>query len=156
MFTDSVARIVNFGGSLALEKGNEALREVTERLEDTHPAAIHARYALGSPQVIATKQVVVAGGAEANGHAPLAIKSSKPNSEGRELVESALGADMQAAAETFGHIGFRRRVEAFADALARQGQKSEAKEVRKEMVATLRERGVPAKYLEGTKTDSPA
>jgi hypothetical protein len=155
MFTDSVARIVNFGGSLALEDGNDALREVAERLEDAHPAAIHARYALGSPQVLATKQVVVADSAEGNGHGALSIKSSKPQDEGRKLVESALGSDPQAAAETFGHIGFRRRVEAFADALARQDQKSEAKEVRKQMVATLRERGVPAKYLEGTKADSP-
>jgi hypothetical protein len=149
MFTDSVARIVNFGGSQVLDDGNDALREVAERLDDAHPAAIHARYALGSPQVLATKQVVAADSAEGNGHGAIAIKSSKPKKEGRELVGSALEADMQAAAETFGHIGFRRRVEAYADALARQDQKAEAKAVRKQMATTLRKRGVPSEYLEG-------
>ena len=156
MFTDSVARIVNFGGSLALEGGNDALREVAERLDEAHPAAIHARFALGSPRVIATKQVVAAASADGNGHGALAIKTSKGQSEGRELVQSALGADPQAAAETFGHIGYHRRVDAYADALARQNQKAQAKEIRKQMTAALRRRGVPAKYLEGEKADSPA
>jgi hypothetical protein len=157
MFSDSVARIVNFGGSLALGDGNDALREVAERLDDKHPAAIHARYALGSPLAIATKQVVVSDGAEGNGHGGrLAIKSTRPQKQGRELVESALREDMQAAADTFGHIGFRRRVEAYADALARQNQEAEAKAIRQDMVATLRERGVPEQYLQGTEAPSPA
>lgn len=67
-----------------------------------------------------------------------------------------MGADPQAAAETFGHIGYHRRVEAYADALGRQNQKSEAKEIRKQMATALRKRGVPAKYLEGAKADSSA
>ena len=146
LFTDSVGRIINFGGSTALEDGNDALREVAERLDDAHPAAIHARYALGSPLASATKKVVASDDrAEGNGHgAGFAIQSVRPQKAGRELVESALTADMQAAARTFGHIGFRRRVERFADALP----KAEGKAVRASMVAALRERGVPVSILE--------
>jgi hypothetical protein len=149
MFTDSVARILNFGGSLVLDDGNDALREVTAKLDEKHPAVIQARYALGSPIALATKQVVASGKAEGNGHGRhLAIKGIQDKTDGVDLVQSALTADMQAAARTFGNIGFRRRVDRYADILAAQENESDAKAVRKAMVDTLRKRGVPERILE--------
>jgi hypothetical protein len=145
LFSDSVGRILNFGGSAVLDKGNDALREATERLDAAHPAAIHARFALGNPLATAKKRIVAADTAAGNGRAALSIKGVKPQKDGRKLVESALKADMQAAARTFGHIGFRRRVERFADALPA----AEGNALRKQMAATLRERGVPDHVLGG-------
>jgi hypothetical protein len=149
VFTDSVGRIINFSGSLApaLASGNDALQEVVERLDDAHPAAIHARYALGSPIALGTKQVVASDQAERNGHGRLAIKGIASKTEGTDLVESALTADMQAAARTFGHIGFRRRVERYAEALEQHKHKQDAKAVCKDMLATLKDRGVPEHIL---------
>jgi hypothetical protein len=148
LFTDSVGRIFNFGGSLALGDGNDALREAADRLDDAHPAGIHARFALGNPLASAARQVVVADTAEANGRGKLAIEVAKPDEQARELVESALRSDMNAAAETFGHIGFRRRVDRLAEALERQDLGDEASALCDEMLATLRERGVPEHVLQ--------
>jgi len=44
-FSDDVARILTFGGSMVLDDGNKALEQIVERLPKRR-AAIHARVAL--------------------------------------------------------------------------------------------------------------
>ena len=91
------------------------------------------------------------------GQRPLQPRDQELQAErsGRELVQERPGGDLQAAAERSGKSGSTRRVEAYADALGRQDEKADAKEIRKHMVTALRKRGVPT-YLEGAKADSPA
>jgi hypothetical protein len=149
MFSESVGRMLTFGGSTSLDDGNDALARVAAELGD-HPAAIHARYALGNPRAARSKRVEIATGkAETNGHGSLVIKKSDATKEARGLVNEALQADANAAARTFGHILYRERVERYAASLP----SAEGARAIKGMVKTLRARKVPAHLLDdGTAT----
>jgi hypothetical protein len=142
-FTEDVGRVLTFGGSKVLHGGNDALREVAERMAG-HPAAQHARVALGRPYATEYKRLVVDLAAPASaGPAAAKIVVEQPDAEQAEndLGAVLLGAP-QAAAETLGHIAYKQEVDRYADDLARRGQTQEAVRALGTLRQTLEVRGV--------------
>jgi hypothetical protein len=129
VFTDEVGRILAFGGSRYLEKGNEVLRAVAEKLPHRR-LALHARRALGNALMRDHKLLV------RDQKQPIKHERAQPR-EARQLLNAALLEQMEAALETFGHIGFKRHVARYSDWLAEQGHAKEAASVRTALSAIL-------------------
>jgi len=136
-FTEDVARVLAFYGAPELQKANDVLRQVVAEVP-ANPAATQAAVALGDPAKDRFK-VLDAGATSAD----LQIRSLAPQvgeamaSEGTALVNKA-----DEAAETMGHIDYRKKSEGLATALADAGEKEAAVKVQKTMVETLAKRGV--------------
>lgn len=114
LFTQDAGRVLTFAGSRVLERGNAILHEVVERLPDRR-IAVHARYALGNPMTLEYKEVVVADG-------ELAVDVKPPEiEEAKDLYAPALLEQGDVAADTLGHIRYRRAVERIAFRLAAAG-----------------------------------
>jgi hypothetical protein len=122
-FSDEVGRILAFNGSQVLDSGNNVLREVTERMEDRR-AALHARLALGNVAARDTKLVKPAEG-EHDSRMQIAVDEAKPE-EGQKLLESALLEEPERAAESFGHIRYKRQVDSLSELLGERGETREA------------------------------
>ncbi|MGI8872835.1 MAG: hypothetical protein ACR2KP_00625 [Egibacteraceae bacterium] len=156
VFTEKVGRVLAFDGSRVLDGANDTLHEVAERLGDRR-VALHARYALGAPVAAEGKQLRIPEGASRNGSAAdgralgdvgadIVTVKAQPKAAQQDL-EAALLASPAVAAETFGHIGYRRRVEAFTEVLAAEGEQQHAAQVQGTLHDTLAERGVLDRVL---------
>ena len=155
-FSDEVGRILTFGGSSVLTKGNAVLREVIERLPDSR-AAVHARIALGNAVAVQRKRLELGG--EAGGPAVPAhmaggrIVTMRPHEgEARRQLSTALAGENSIAAETLGHIAYKERAVAFAVWLVQNGDVKEADKLLSDVYQTLSQRGVPQRILEEIKT----
>lgn len=157
VFTEAVGRVLTFDGSRVLDAANDTLHEVAERLGDRR-IALHARYALGAPVAAEGKQLRIPEGASANGASPdgralgdvgadIVTVKAQPKAAQQDL-EAALLASPAVAAETFGHIGYRRRVEDFTEVLVAEGEQQHAAQVQGTLHDTLAERGVLDRVLE--------
>ena len=132
-FTDDVGRVVALQGSRVLEHGNDVLREVAERFGDTR-AALHARLALGNSVGRDHKRLVP------DDESPVGFTVVQQDGDpdaGRELMRSALLEDPDKAVETFGHIGYKARVERFSDWLAGHDEQIEARESQETLYEAL-------------------
>lgn len=151
-FSDSVGRILAMSGSQILEDGNNTLREVVERLGDRR-VALHARVALASPiaaeyKLLDMQQVKgdeLTSIARCGGY--IRVDSADVESA-QELLAPAFGGDMNAAADTFGHIGLRKEVEQISNSLATAGAKEEAAKLLGNLHNTLSRREVLNSVLE--------
>jgi hypothetical protein len=121
-FTDDVGRAISFTGSAALTGANDTLRETVERLPDRR-VALHAALALGNVAARDYKRLQVD---EQAGDSRLAITTEPAEEEGYRLIESALIEQPQAAAESFGHLGYRGAVERYSDLLVRHDAQERA------------------------------
>jgi hypothetical protein len=121
-FTDDVGRAISFTGSATLTGANDTLRETVERLPDRR-VALHARLALGNVAARDYKRLRVD---EQAGDGRLAITTEPADEEGFRLIDSALIEDPQAAAESFGHLGYRGAVERYSDLLVRHDERDRA------------------------------
>ena len=154
-FSNEVGRILTFGGSVVLTKGNAVLREVTERLPDSR-AAVHARIALGNAVAVEHKRLDL-GGKQGGPAVPAhmaggRIVTVRPDvGEARRHLSTALAGESNIAAETLGHIGYTERAIAFADWLVHNGAVNAAAELLTTGYQTLSQRGVPQGILEDMK-----
>jgi hypothetical protein len=123
-FSDEVARALAFGGT-RIKRTEETLHEVADRMSGRN-AAVHANLALG--RSVAGEYKSIAEDPKDPRH-PLGIKvdSAMPE-EARDRLTQALTREPQRAAESLGHIRYRRRVEAFGTWLADHGDQDAAYE----------------------------
>ncbi|WP_244470935.1 hypothetical protein [Microvirga massiliensis] len=136
-FCEDVARVLAFRGAPELERANDVLREVTE-MAPSHPAAIHAAVALSGPMLRSFKTLRE----QADG-TRLEIASMPPRvDEAAERQVPVLLGKADKAAETIGHIDYRKVTEDLAEALAATGETEKAVNVQKSLVETLSSRGV--------------
>ncbi|MDP8977976.1 MAG: hypothetical protein M3N17_05295 [Actinomycetota bacterium] len=148
-FSDDVGRALAFSGSRVLDGANDTLHEVAERLPDRRVAR-HARYALGAPLASSGKrlQIEAPEGATGLAEGTARIATTEPDVEAaRQELSAALDDDMGAAAETFGHIPFKRRVDGYSRLLLRDGESAQAAGVLGRLLETMSARGVIAPVL---------
>ncbi len=138
-FTEEPGRILALRGSRVLDRGNAVLQEIAERIPDSR-VALHARYALGFVLAEPYKRLVVD---EARRERRLAFDLAESRQdEARELVGTALTSRPEVAADSFGHVVFRRRVERFTDWLAHAGNEDDAARFADVLFDTLSRRRV--------------
>ena len=145
-FTEDVGRALTFSGTVALTQANETLRETVDRLPGS-AAAVHASVALAQPLAsdfktltIPATDVPMTSVAEADGS--VAVRRAKPD-QALTLMSTAIGdQSVDAAAETLGHIGFRREVEQFAVAVSDAGDPAAAASLQTDLARALSNRGV--------------
>jgi len=135
VFTDEVGRVLAFGGSRVLNEANNTLKEAMERLSQ-RPIATHAAAALGN--IAATPGRVLVDRTDADRRFELAQPAPK---DAETMIERAYG-DLNAAADTLGHIRLTEQVERVATGLAEAGQRREAAGLTDRLAATLADRAV--------------
>jgi hypothetical protein len=153
-FSEEVGRILWFGGSQFLEKGNDVLREASERLSD-HRVALHANAALGNAVARDYKQLNLGdAGKERAKPAAMAggeITVRSPNVEEARKNLSALTDKPDVGAASLGHIRYRRYMNRFSDLLAEQGESQEAAQIQDKLHDTLANRNVLDRVLQEIK-----
>ena len=146
VFTDEVGRVLAFDGSRVLNAANDTLRTVMARLADRRVAR-HARLALGQPLMRAHKLLSLTGGVDTvlrsagDVGAKFQEAPARPE-EARSLLTAALMEDADVAAESLGHIDYKRCVDIFTEFLATQGARKEAAEIQTHTYKILAARGV--------------
>jgi len=143
-FSEDVGRIIAFDGSRFFDKGNDTLREVSEKLRDRR-VALHASLALGSEVVSPYKQLVE-DPKEPRKHLGIKIQPAQPE-EAHKLLSAALTDQITAAVESFGHIDFKWYVDRFSDWLAQQGAIKEAVKSQDELYQTMSTRQVQGRKI---------
>lgn len=145
VLTPEVGRVLAAGGTRRSSAEADALREAADRLPDRAIAA-HSRVALGRPLTGPGKQLVMTRDAEGHPRAQeVTMQGADPAAAAAEMAPALQ--DIDAAAETFGHIGARNRVETFAHALADAGRVNEAVDVEGSLHDVLSRRGVKPQVL---------
>jgi hypothetical protein len=154
-FSEEVGRILWFGGSQFLEKGNDILREAAERLGDRR-VALHANAALGNAVAREYKQLNL-GDADKERAKPAAMAGGDitvrpPNvEEAQKDFGAALTDKPDVGAASLGHIRYRRYMNRFSDLLAEQGQNQRAAQIQDDLHDTLANRNVLDRVLEEIK-----
>jgi hypothetical protein len=150
-FSDEVGRILTFDGSRHLGSGNDTLQEVVQRFADC-PAARHARVALAHPLARNYKQLTLGEGpqrmtsaADAGGRIKLGAAQADAARTG---FDAALMDYPDQAAETLGHVDYKRYVDGFSQWLAGQGDAEGAAACQARLHDTLANRGTADQELE--------
>jgi hypothetical protein len=150
-FSDEVGRILAFDGSQALESGNDALREAVARFADRQ-VAWHARVALAHPLARNCKRLTLGAGpqrmtsaADAGGRITLTAARAEA---ARTSFSAALMEYPDQAAETLGHIDYKRYVDRFAQWLSDHGDAAAAAACQARLRDTLANRDVAEPVLE--------
>ncbi|MFD6967980.1 hypothetical protein [Streptomyces sp. NPDC059949] len=134
--TDSVGRVLALGGSRVLHGANDVLREVVDRIPD-EGVAKHAAACLALADTVPGK--VMRGGGDGTG--PRLELTTSDTEAGWQRAEQAYG-DLNAAAETFGHIRLTRNIEHMARSLDQQGEGRDATQLVGDLARTLESRRV--------------
>jgi hypothetical protein len=144
VFTDSVGRTLAFGGSRVLDAANDALAEAAERFPDRR-IAVHAQAALGT---VAAKPGKVFE-EKASGEKEIKVqKADVP--EALDKLGSAY-ADLDVAADTFGHIDVTQQVMQYAETVKESGNAEAAGDIASDLADTLETRGVKPAVVEATR-----
>lgn len=155
LFTDEVGRILAFDGSQYFNAGNDALREITQKLKNRR-IALHARVALATPLLREYKQLVLPSdireylrpAAEVGGK----FKVSGPKiEEASKDLSIALVDQAEMAAVTLGHIDTKYYVDQFSRCLADHGHTKAAAAAQDTLYQTLASRKVLPEVLEQVK-----
>jgi hypothetical protein len=144
--SEEVARIYSFGGSRVLKAGNEALQEVAARMGD-EPVARHAHLMLGRPladDFKLLKMRSVDSPMEVKAASEVGAEIRKERADIPAAEEHLLTAldNAPVAAETLGHIRFKRSVDRFSTMLEEQGEHKVAAAVVGQAKRALEARGV--------------
>ncbi|WP_326573134.1 hypothetical protein OG889_00190 [Streptomyces sp. NBC_00481] len=134
--TDAVGRVLALGGSRVLHAANDVLREVVDRIPG-EAVAKHAAACLALAETVPGK--VMRGGGDGSG--PRLELTTADTESGRQRAEQAYG-DLNAAAETFGHIRLARDIEHLARSLDQQGKSEPATRLVSGLARTLENRRV--------------
>jgi len=169
-FSDEVARIYSFNGSMVLQNGIDTLREVSDRLKDSKVAA-HANLALAQPftrnyKILDFKTDAVLpeleSAAEADGK--IKVVKAKPG-EANKLYEKTFSSGnkneptakkMSEAAETVGHISLKKQAESFTESLLKEGNTQEARQVLEQLIKVFTARNVLKSVTDEIKTSLQA
>jgi hypothetical protein len=150
-FSDEVGRILTFDGSRHLGSGNDTLQEVVQRFADG-PAARHARVALAHPLARNYKQLTLGEGPQRMTSAADAGGRIKLGEAQAEAARAGFGAALMEypdqAAETLGHVDYKRYVDGFSQWLAGQGDAAGAGACQARLHDTLANRGIADQELE--------
>jgi hypothetical protein len=137
-FSDDVARALAFGGT-RLAHAVETLMEAAERLPD-RKVAVHANLGLG--RSVANEYKLIAEDPAEPRH-PLGIKVEAPlDEEAKSRLSDALTRAPERAAESLGHVRYRRRIEAFGRWLADRGDPEAGADELEEGIETLAAREI--------------
>lgn len=140
-FSESIGRILAFGGSRFLDQGNDVLREIVERLGDQR-VAIHAALALARETAQDVKQI--AWDDEMQPRIELAPAEPKSSQSAYTL---ALADAADVSIETLGHIDYRRQVDVYSDWLNEQGDQEAAVRSQDMLLKTMKARKVHGKKI---------
>lgn len=147
-FSEEVGRILVFDGSRVLEKGNDTLREIAERLSGS-TIAKHAQIALALP--LAHDFHILDAERTATGrHLSFRVAKARPE-EAKKYFEAALTTDRNESAATLGHIDFKKYTGKFSDMLMDHGELQKAVQTQKNLYQTMSERGVIHRVLRDIK-----
>ena len=144
VFTDSVGRTLAFGGTRVLDRANDTLAEAAEQLPDRR-IAVHAQAALGA---VAAKPGKVL---EESGTGEKRVKVQKPDVPEALDQLGAAYADLDVAADTFGHIDVTQQVMQYAETVKESGDAKAAGDIASSLADTLDARGVKPSVVEATR-----
>jgi len=136
-FDEGVGRVLSFQGAPALEKANDVLREVVDRLPETRVAQ-HALLGLAGPQVQTFKQLK----GDENSARLRIVATEADLSCAEELQANLVDKHAETSAETLGHIQYRSSVERLAGTFAEHGDLDSAISVQEGLVDVLKRRDV--------------
>ncbi|WP_326593271.1 hypothetical protein [Streptomyces sp. NBC_01294] len=119
-----------------LHGANDVLREVVDRIPD-EGVAKHAAACLALADTVPGK--IMQGGGDGTG--PRLELTTSDTESGWQRAEQAYG-DLNAAAETFGHIRLTRNIEHMARSLDQQGEGRDATQLVGDLARTLESRRV--------------
>jgi hypothetical protein len=159
LFGADPGRPLAFWGTTVMPAAIAALEAVVERAPDSR-AALHAEAALAAPLAIAYKVLDVPGAdarATSASQVGARIRARPPRiDEAAERLQAALVAPGSVAAETFGHVGYRHRVERLGGVLARNGDLAGAARTSRQAREVLAGRGVLAEVVDDMATRAEA
>lgn len=141
VFTSEVAQTLAFGGTRVLHRANQTLRRVTEELPESK-AAVHASAALGTPMTSEGKVLNLG----ADGREVVELASAAPEGA-RELLSCALR-DLDAAADSLGHVAVTEQTKRLADVLAADGDSSVRRGLLARSAEVLTKRKVAPRVVE--------
>ncbi len=129
VFTDNSGRVMAFDGSRVLEDGNDAWREVVERLPNSK-AAYHAKVCLAKPQMreYLTLNINAPDEALSIGSDGAIDLAQSQESEGSATLKNALLDDAEAAATTLGVEDYRYYTDQLIAWLKDKADKKEAQQ----------------------------
>ncbi|MBI2365091.1 MAG: hypothetical protein HYV01_08820 [Deltaproteobacteria bacterium] len=152
-YSDDVGRIIALDGSYFLEKGNDVLQKVIERLADRR-VALHARVALGRVLMQDYKQLV----AEAvDGRKSVAVRlRSAQLDTAKQHFSAALYDKPEEAAVSLGHIDYKWYMDRISDCVAQQGDVEYATRMQQQLYQVMsgrrvNGRGIPEGVLQRIK-----
>jgi hypothetical protein len=139
LFSARVGRVLYVDGTRYLEDVNEKLDWVRAQLGNQHPASIHLATVRFSPMAHDGHVLDAASGVLRRVHADPERAMS--------LVHDLVGERASEAADTLGHIGYRRLVERYTGAAQQSGRSDLAKQAHQQLIDLLGGRGVPPSVL---------
>lgn len=145
LFEKEVGQVLTYGGSRFLSTANNALAQVVERVPDSS-AARQAKIVLAMPGIRKYKSLEISTSASdlytalQNEEAKICVKD--PDSSASKTLGAMLVEEGDAAAETMGHIVFKRYVDTYSHFLA-QDDENLATEAQQSCQEILSARGVP-------------
>jgi hypothetical protein len=150
LFREDTGRALIFGGTQVMRRANDILRDVVDKLPESR-VAIHARVAIGNPLAIPFKSLAIPEGAgpmasaEAVG-GTVSVRRPDPDEADAQLSEALL--DRAAtAAETLGHVTYKRQVDRMSGFRAARGDPAAAADSQRTLRDTLEQRQVLPKVL---------
>ena len=146
LFTQEAGQVLAFGGSCYLETANNVLREVDAQLPQT-AAAQQARLTLALPNLKTFKYLNISKPAknlaEAIANKTAKIDGHKADEGARKILNDVLIQNGDRAADTLGHIAYKRCTDMLASTLADYDDISAAREIQKSSRRILQARSVP-------------
>lgn len=145
LFTKEVGQVLTYGGSQFLAKANHALEEVIVRLPHSN-AARHAQISLALPKLRNFKSLNITTdspdlfSALENNKASIAV--AKSDSSVKKTLDKMLVEEGNQAAETLGHICYKKHMDTYSEYLAKSDPAAAAK-TQQSCQQTLMARNVP-------------
>jgi hypothetical protein len=134
VYQEEVGRVLAFGGSRVLDPACATLHEVVDRMPDSG-LAVHAAAALA--RVTASPGLVLD---QIDGRPHLVVREARPQ-EAEPLLAVAYD-DLNAAANTVGHVRLTEMVSRAATGLAESGDQQYGADLAERLANTLEDRGV--------------
>ncbi len=145
LFVKEVGQVLTYGGSQFLESANNALEEVIVRLPESN-AARHAQIALALPKLRNFKSLNITADTPdlftALEKKQVSIDSVSADSSVNKVLDTLLVKEGDAAAETLGHICYKKYMDTFSQYLA-QDSVNAAEKIQQQCQKTLMARDVP-------------
>lgn len=153
-FSEDVGRVLVFEGSPALTRANDTLTRLVDQFPE-HRAAIMAKYALVNPVAMKFKQLHIPDKIIPElSLAEQGFKFIAKNADydgAKAHLDAAVNENVNEAADTFGHIRYRKFAEKYAKLALWAGDSQKADDVVKRLHTTLKNRNVLNSVLDEIK-----